>query len=57
MGTAPDHYEEPLAPAETVRGLPPRVAPGPLSAAELRLRARLRSQEMRGPERLVPEGR
>ncbi|MFB7245311.1 sigma factor-like helix-turn-helix DNA-binding protein [Streptomyces populi] len=57
MGTAPDHYEEPLAPAETVHGLPPRAAPGPLSAAELKLRARLRSQEMKGPERLIPESR
>ncbi|MET8861020.1 helix-turn-helix domain-containing protein [Streptomyces sp. NPDC004579] len=57
LGTAPDHYEEPLAPPETIRGLPPKAAPGPLSAAELRLRARLRSQEMNGPERLIPENR
>ncbi|MFD5517720.1 helix-turn-helix domain-containing protein [Streptomyces sp. NPDC127066] len=57
LGTAPDHYEEPLAPPETIHGLPPKAAPGPLSAAELRLRARLRSQEMNGPERLIPENR
>ncbi|MFE1292714.1 helix-turn-helix domain-containing protein [Streptomyces sp. NPDC058751] len=57
VGTAPDHYEAPLAPPETVRGLPPKTAPGPLSAAELKLRARLRSQQMNGPERLVPESR
>ncbi|MEU9141618.1 helix-turn-helix domain-containing protein [Streptomyces sp. NPDC048404] len=57
LGTAPDHYEEPLAPPETIHGLPPKAAPGPLSAAELKLRARLRSQEMNGPERLVPENR
>jgi DNA-directed RNA polymerase specialized sigma24 family protein len=57
LGTAPDHYEEPLAPPETIHGLPPKAAPGPLSAAELKLRARLRSQEMNGPERLIPENR
>ncbi|MFF3420157.1 helix-turn-helix domain-containing protein [Streptomyces sp. NPDC002698] len=57
MGTAPDHYEAPLAPPETIHGLPPKAAPGPLSSAELKLRARLRSQEMNGPERLIPETR
>ncbi|MGW7613884.1 helix-turn-helix domain-containing protein [Streptomyces sp. NPDC054766] len=55
LDTAPDHYEAPLSPPETIHGLPPRAAPGPLSAAELRLRARLRSQEVSGPERMVPE--
>ncbi|MFF3408455.1 helix-turn-helix domain-containing protein [Streptomyces sp. NPDC002742] len=55
LRTAPDHYEAPLSPPETIHGLPPRAAPGPLSAAELRLRAELRSQEMSGPERMVPE--
>jgi DNA-directed RNA polymerase specialized sigma24 family protein len=57
LGTAPDHYEEPLAPPETIHGLPPKAAPGPLSAAELKLRARLRSRQMNGPERLIPENR
>ncbi|MFI0965330.1 helix-turn-helix domain-containing protein [Streptomyces sp. NPDC021080] len=57
LGTAPDHYEAPLAPPETIHGLPPRAAPGPLSAAEVKLRARLRAQEMNGPERLIPENR
>lgn len=57
LGTAPDHYEAPLAPPETIHGLPPRAAPGPLSSAELKLRARLRSREMHGPERLIPENR
>jgi DNA-directed RNA polymerase specialized sigma24 family protein len=55
LDTAPDHYEAPLSPPETIHGLPPRAAPGPLSAAELRLRARLRSQEVSGPERMIPE--
>ncbi|WP_328671008.1 helix-turn-helix domain-containing protein [Streptomyces sp. NBC_00328] len=57
LGTAPDHYEAPLAPPETIHGLPPKAAPGPLSSAELKLRARLRAQEMNGPERLIPENR
>ncbi|WP_326842514.1 helix-turn-helix domain-containing protein [Streptomyces sp. NBC_01558] len=55
LRTAPDHYEAPLSPPETIHGLPPRSAPGPLSAEELVLRAKLRSQTSSGPERLVPE--
>ncbi|MFD8736422.1 helix-turn-helix domain-containing protein [Streptomyces sp. NPDC059618] len=57
LGTAPDHYEAPLSPPETIHGLPPKGAPGPLSAAQVKLRARLRSHEMNGPERLIPETR
>ncbi|MFD9464803.1 helix-turn-helix domain-containing protein [Streptomyces sp. NPDC060027] len=57
MRTAPDHYEAPLAPPETIHGLPPRAAPGPLSAAELKLRAKLKAETARGPERLIPEVR
>ncbi|MFJ1603143.1 sigma factor-like helix-turn-helix DNA-binding protein [Streptomyces sp. NPDC088253] len=55
LRTAPDHYEPPLAPGATVHGLPPRVAPGPLSAEELALRAKLKGETVSGPERLVPE--
>ncbi|OQQ20365.1 RNA polymerase subunit sigma-24 [Streptomyces sp. M41(2017)] len=55
LRTAPDHYEAPLSPPETIHGLPPRSAPGPLSAEELVLRAKLRSQTSSGPERLVPD--
>ncbi|MFD7475827.1 sigma factor-like helix-turn-helix DNA-binding protein [Streptomyces sp. NPDC059837] len=55
LRTAPDHYEPPLAPGATVQGVPPRVAPGPLSAEELALRAKLKSETVSGPERLVPE--
>ncbi|MEU8791971.1 helix-turn-helix domain-containing protein [Streptomyces sp. NPDC048643] len=55
LRTAPDHYEAPLSPPETVHGLPPRSAPGPLSDEELVLRAKLRSQTSSGPERLVPD--
>ncbi|WP_075028655.1 helix-turn-helix domain-containing protein [Streptomyces mirabilis] len=55
LRTAPDHYEPPLAPGATVHGLPPRVAPGPLSAEELALRAKLKAETVSGPQRLVPE--
>jgi DNA-directed RNA polymerase specialized sigma24 family protein len=57
LRTAPDHYEAPLAPPETVRGLPPRAAPGPLSEAELKLRAKLKAETAKGPERLIPDVR
>ncbi|MFI6039050.1 sigma factor-like helix-turn-helix DNA-binding protein [Streptomyces sp. NPDC051315] len=55
--TAPTRYEPPVPPGATVGGVPPKAAPGPLSAAELSLRARLRSQTAHGPERLLPEPR
>jgi len=55
LRTAPDHYEAPLAPGETVQGVPPRAAPGALSQAQLKLHAKLKSETVNGPERLVPE--
>ncbi|MHC5908483.1 hypothetical protein ACVNF4_32075, partial [Streptomyces sp. S6] len=51
------HYEPPVPPGATVSGVPPRQAPGPLSDAELTLRAKLRQETSHGPERLVPESR
>ncbi|MFD8425800.1 helix-turn-helix domain-containing protein [Streptomyces sp. NPDC059466] len=57
LRAAPDHYEPPLAPGATVNGLPPRIAPGPLSHEELALRARLKAATASGPERLVPDPR
>ncbi|WKX11878.1 helix-turn-helix domain-containing protein [Streptomyces sp. NL15-2K] len=54
LRTAPTHYEPSLPPGETVRGVPPRTAPGALSEAELKLRAKLRKEMVSGPERLVP---
>ncbi|MFB7652253.1 MULTISPECIES: helix-turn-helix domain-containing protein [unclassified Streptomyces] len=54
LRTAPTHYEPPVAPGETVRGVPPRVAPGALSDEELELRQKLRDQMQDGPERLAP---
>lgn len=55
LQTAPTHYEPPVPAGETVSGVPPRVAPGALSDAELALRAKLRKEAHHGPERLVPE--
>ncbi|MFC9289227.1 sigma factor-like helix-turn-helix DNA-binding protein [Streptomyces sp. NPDC057052] len=57
LRTAPTRYEAPVPPGETVRGVPPRTAPGPLSATELALRAKLRAEAAKGPERLRPEPR
>ncbi len=54
LRTAPTHYEPPVSPGETVRGVPPRVAPGSLSDEELELRQKLRDQVQDGPERLAP---
>ncbi|MFF7732684.1 helix-turn-helix domain-containing protein [Streptomyces sp. NPDC007984] len=53
--TAPTHYEPPVPPGETVQGVPPPVAPGPLSEREQKLRAKLRKEQQKGPERLLPE--
>ncbi|MEU9432734.1 helix-turn-helix domain-containing protein [Streptomyces sp. NPDC048252] len=52
--TAPTRYEPAVPPGETVRGVPPRSAPGTLSDAELNLRAKLRSGLQHGPQRLIP---
>ncbi|GGT31082.1 helix-turn-helix domain-containing protein [Streptomyces chromofuscus] len=57
LRTAPTQYEPPVAPGETVRGVPPRAAPGPLSHEQLELREKLRQVMVSGPDRLVPEAR
>ncbi|CAM5701310.1 HTH cro/C1-type domain-containing protein OS=Streptomyces fumanus OX=67302 GN=GCM10018772_43250 PE=3 SV=1 [Streptomyces fumanus] len=57
LRTAPTRYEPPVPAGETVRGVPPRVAPGALSDEELRLRAALREEWRSGPDRLVPLAR
>lgn len=54
LHTAPTHYEPPVPSGEKVRGVPPRVAPGPLSEKERKLRAKLRKELLHGPERLAP---
>jgi DNA-directed RNA polymerase specialized sigma24 family protein len=55
--TAPTHYEPPVPPGETVQGVPPAIAPGPLSESERELRAKLHREELRGPVRLMPQPR
>ncbi|MFD8230280.1 sigma factor-like helix-turn-helix DNA-binding protein [Streptomyces sp. NPDC059696] len=55
--TAPTHYEPPVPAGETVQGVPPPVAPGPLSESERELRAKLRKEEQKGPDRLLPQPR
>lgn len=57
LRTAPTRYEPPVPPGETVQGVPPPVAPGPLSEEERELRARLRAEFPGGPERLTPQAR
>ncbi|MBV7699001.1 helix-turn-helix domain-containing protein [Streptomyces sp. TRM70350] len=57
LRTAPTQYEPPVPAGETVRGVPPRAAPGPLSYEQLELRQKLRQAIVSGPERLVPEAR
>lgn len=55
--TAPTRYEPPVPAGETVQGVPPPVAPGPLSESERDLRAKLRKEEQKGPDRLLPQPR
>ncbi|MFI6371865.1 helix-turn-helix domain-containing protein [Streptomyces sp. NPDC050546] len=55
--TAPTRYEPPVPAGETVQGVPPPVAPGPLSEKERELRSKLREEEQKGPERLRPQPR
>ncbi|GAA3498839.1 helix-turn-helix domain-containing protein [Streptomyces prasinosporus] len=57
LRTAPTGYEPPVPPGETIPGVPPRVAPGPLSEDQRELRSRLREEPLPGPERLTPQPR
>lgn len=57
LATAPTQYEPPVPQGNKVQGVPPRVAPGPLSEDERELRARLQKQVPGGPERLMPRAR
>ncbi|MFJ2023027.1 helix-turn-helix domain-containing protein [Streptomyces sp. NPDC087897] len=57
LRTAPTHYEQPIAPAERVGGVPPRGGPQQLTPQDLELQKSLREQMAHGPERLVPEPR
>ncbi|MGW0867808.1 helix-turn-helix domain-containing protein [Streptomyces sp. NPDC002611] len=55
--TAPTRYEPPVPPGATVQGVPPPVAPGPLSESERDLRSKLRKEQQKGPDRLMPQPR
>ncbi|MGW0709300.1 RNA polymerase sigma factor [Streptomyces sp. NPDC002643] len=57
LRTAPGPYEPPVPQGTPVQGLPPKPVPGPLSAYEQALRAKLRSDAAAGPGRLRPEAR
>ncbi|MFJ6849461.1 helix-turn-helix domain-containing protein [Streptomyces sp. NPDC091271] len=54
LHTAPTQYEQPLAPAERVAGVPPRGGPEKLTPQDLKLQKSLRGELTHGPERLVP---
>lgn len=57
LGNAPDHYEAPVARGTAIRDIPAHAAQGPLSAEQLRLRAKLRAQAHSGPTRVAPVAR
>ncbi|MFC8591531.1 helix-turn-helix domain-containing protein [Streptomyces atroolivaceus] len=52
--TAPTRYEQPLAPAARVGGVPPLGGPQKLTPQDLELQKSLRDELTHGPERLVP---
>ncbi|MEU1485177.1 helix-turn-helix domain-containing protein [Streptomyces sp. NPDC005752] len=52
--TAPTRYEQPLAPAEQVGGVPPLGGPQKLTPQDLELQESLRGELAHGPERLLP---
>jgi DNA-directed RNA polymerase specialized sigma24 family protein len=54
LHTAPTRYEQPLAPAERVGGVPLPGGPEKLTPQDLKLQKALRSELTHGPERLVP---
>ncbi|MFC4503164.1 RNA polymerase sigma factor [Streptomyces vulcanius] len=57
LHTAPAQYTAPIPPGETVQGVPPKPAPGPLTPKERTLRKKLKSTPPSGPERLTPDTR
>ncbi|PWI10951.1 RNA polymerase subunit sigma-24 [Streptomyces sp. NWU339] len=57
LATAPTRYDPPLPPGEIVQGVPPQMAPGPLSDTERKLRNKLRKELQHGPQRLAPQPR
>ncbi|MBL3667842.1 helix-turn-helix domain-containing protein [Streptomyces sp. M2CJ-2] len=57
LATAPTRYDPPPPPGETVQGVPPQMAPGPLSDRQRELRSKLREELQHGPQRLAPQPR
>ncbi|MEU5719538.1 helix-turn-helix domain-containing protein [Streptomyces sp. NPDC020403] len=54
LRTAPTQYEQPIAPAARVAGVPPLGGPQKLTPQDLKLQKTLRGALVHGPERLVP---
>ncbi|WP_069171090.1 helix-turn-helix domain-containing protein [Streptomyces griseus] len=54
LRTAPTQYEQPIAPAARVAGVPPLGGPQKLTPQDLKLQKSLREALVHGPERLVP---
>ncbi len=54
LSTAPTRYEQPIAPAARVDGVPPLSGPEKLTPQDLKLQKALRGELAHGPERLVP---
>ncbi|WP_406303388.1 helix-turn-helix domain-containing protein [Streptomyces sp. NBC_00885] len=57
MINAPTRYEPPVSPGRQVEGVPPHKGPQKLTPKDKKLRARLLSEPVHGPERLVPQDR
>ncbi|MCX4586484.1 helix-turn-helix domain-containing protein [Streptomyces sp. NBC_01481] len=57
MLNAPTRYEPPVSPGRQVEGVPPHKGPQKLTPKDKKLRARLLSEPVHGPERLVPQDR
>ncbi|TQK52367.1 DNA-directed RNA polymerase specialized sigma24 family protein [Streptomyces sp. SLBN-118] len=52
---APTRYEPPVSPGREVEGVPPHNGPQKLTRKDIELRARLLSEPVHGPGRLVPQ--
>ncbi|WP_030389143.1 helix-turn-helix domain-containing protein [Streptomyces sp. NRRL S-241] len=52
--TAPTHYEPPLAPGESVSGVPPLAGPQQLTERSRQLHDKLRADPEAGPARIAP---
>ncbi|MFI7360223.1 helix-turn-helix domain-containing protein [Streptomyces avidinii] len=54
--TAPTHYEPPLAPGESVSGVPPLAGPQQLTERSRQLHDKLLADPQAGPARIAPKG-